>query len=350
MTTDQLPALIEFDPKEIANFPVADEAIAELAERYMPLTINGIDDKEGFAEVHAARMDMVRTRVAVENRRLEVGRLFTGGKKIVDDEAKRLIADMKQIEDHLQAEEDAVKEEKARIKAEEEAKRQAVIDARFDALTEVEAMVNPSAVAAMSDADFAELLAEKTEAHRQKKEQEAKEAAEHKAREEEEAAARAAEEKRLAEERAKLEAERKEQAAVLAAERKALEDKQRIIDEDRRRLAAEQADRERKAELEKAKAEAAERARLAEIERQKQEAEANARAETEEKARREREAQLRPDRQKIAAFADALDELFLPKLQDADLEKAAVQSIERCLCELRELAGGSEDDNPRKET
>ena len=47
-----------FQPPDVAvdarRFGIQDSAIAEMRELYMPLTIAGIDDKEGAEKVHAA--------------------------------------------------------------------------------------------------------------------------------------------------------------------------------------------------------------------------------------------------------------------------------------------------------
>lgn len=44
------------DLKLLVQFGVADAAIAELSEQYMPLRVEGLSDSKGLATVHAARM------------------------------------------------------------------------------------------------------------------------------------------------------------------------------------------------------------------------------------------------------------------------------------------------------
>ena len=64
-------ATLEVERPELAQFRRQDVAILEMAEQYMGLTINGLDDKEGFATVHEARMTVRNTRVTIEKKRKE---------------------------------------------------------------------------------------------------------------------------------------------------------------------------------------------------------------------------------------------------------------------------------------
>lgn len=116
---------------QLATFSPNDAAIAVMAEKYLPLKINGIDDAAGYSLVHKARMDVKAKRCAVETVRKELkADALEYGRK-VDAEAKRLTALLTPIEEHLTAEEDAYVAEKeriknaARLKAEAEAKAKA---------------------------------------------------------------------------------------------------------------------------------------------------------------------------------------------------------------------------------
>lgn len=307
VTIDTLPA--QFSPSN-------DAAIAVLAERYMPLKIQGPDDAAGFEEVHTARMAVKKTRLAIEARRKELKEDALKYGKAVDGEAKRLTAQLEPIEGHLQAEEDAYKEAKerkrnaARLAAEEEARKQA-------------------------------------------------EAA---------AAALKAEQERLATERAAMEAEKKrqqEEAARIAEEHRkaqeAIEQQRRELEEERQRLAWEDAKRQQAAALQKAQADAAtaakdaeardalakaeearrvaveqqaaaertaaEQRHAAEIEKARAEAAAQAKRETEERLERlQMEADMAQqdedeeppaeceftDRQKLETVADAIEAIQIP--------------------------------------
>lgn len=303
MTTD----LVKFEPTEAA--------IATLSQKYMPLKINGIDDKEGFALVHAARMDIKAKRVSVEKRRKELkADALEYGRK-VDAAAKKLFGLLEPIESHLTAEE-------ARIEAEKEEIRMAAV--------------------------------RKAEAE----ERVAKEAAEaeERARREAEAAAIKAEQEKLAQERAALEAEKArvmEEQAKIEAERRRIADeeaaRQRAIQEaeekERRRLAAieeaKQAEirrQQRETELAKAREEAAEKARIETEQRLAREAKAKAeadrkRAEAAEKRRKRQEA-LRPDKEKLLAVRDAVLAIVVPAMSGEAI--AAEHEIVRVLRDTAE--------------
>ena len=285
---------------ELAEWRKQDAAIAKMAEEYLPLKVNGLNDKKGLAIVHEARMIVKNTRIAVEKNRVELKADALEYGRAVDKEAKRLTLLLAPIEEHLDAEESAIAEERERIKraAEEERlktdeARKAKIKQRFDALQACGYQGDMMAVPEMEDAAFAKLLADaqvaKAEAERlaeeqrQQREAEAErlrkleaDAAAERARQEAAAAElRKAEETHLAAERAELDRQRKEQEAEAA------------------RLRAEQARIEqelqahaRAAELERARVEAAERARVETEQRLAREA---AEREAAEKARIARE-------------------------------------------------------------
>jgi colicin import membrane protein len=282
---------------ELVEFRKQDAAIAKLREQYMPLKINGMDDKEGFAKVHDARMIVKNTRVSVEKKRVELKADALAYGRAVDAEAKRLTELLSPIESHLEAEEDCIVQERERIKKEAERKRQAIIQNRVDQFMACGVVPNITDVAALTDEQFAESLAA---AQKAKEEREAAAEAQRKA-EAEAAEKRRQEEAALAEERAelaKIKAEQEAEAARLAAERRKIEE-------------AEAAKR-RAEELEQARKEAAERARVETEQRLAREAaEAKAEAEAEEAARIKAE-QERPQREKIAAIAFQVESIHVP--------------------------------------
>lgn len=311
---------------EFAEWRKQDAAIAEMREKFLPLTINGIDDKDGFKAVHDARMIVKNTRVAVEKKRKELKEDALAYGRAVDSEAKRLTAMLEPIESHLEAEESAVTEAKAKIQREAEEAKQRALQARMEALAEYGVYRPPAAVAALTPEEYAALLSQsKTAFDEAKAEAEAA------------AAKRKAEEEALAAERARLEEIQRQQKAEadrLAAEKKKLDDE---------RLA-----RERAAELEKAKAEAAEKARI-EAERKHAEQQAKEKAEAEAKAAREKAAAEvaeaaarkkeaeRPQREKLATVADKVDAIDVPEGPGADAVNA---ELERCAFQIRAIANG----------
>lgn len=305
---------------ELAEWRKQDAAIAKMADEYLPLKVNGIDDKKGLAVVHEARMVVKNTRVAVEKKRVELKADALAYGRAVDAEAKRLTGMLAPIEAHLEAEEAAVVRERERIKQAAEEARQSKIRKRLEALQSAGYQGDLMAVQTIDDATFDAVLAQATadkaerdrlaETERQKQEAET---ARLKQLEAEAAEKRRKEEAELAVERERLDKIRREQEAE--AER--LRAEQRKIEE------AEAAQR-RAAELEKARQEAAERARVEteqRIAREQAEAKAAAEreaarikteAEAEEAARLKAEAE-RPYREKLEALAMTVIQLPIPE-------------------------------------
>lgn len=279
--------------RELKRFSVSDSAIAKMAEDYLPLKINGVDDANGLKTVHKARMVVKGLRVEVEKTRKFLKEDSVKYGRAVDAEARRITALLEPIESHLEREEEAVviAKERAR-KAEEEAAR---------AKAEAEAK-------AIRDAEEARIRAQ-----------------------------REAEEARLKAEREKLDAER----AAMKAEQDRLDSIRREqqaeaakLEAERRRIADEESARQRAIEMEKAKAEAAENARIEtekRIAREAKEAEER-KAEQERRAAAEaaRIEEMRPDIDKVRGFGMALCAMDFPEVKS----ETGVAFMERVKSEL----------------
>lgn len=299
----------------VAAFSIADEKIAEWREEFMPLAITDINDSRTLQVVHDARMVIKNTRVAVEKKRKELKADALKYGQIVDGEARRITALLLPIEEHLAGEEDRVTFERERIRLEKAEVARAATQARVDALAAVSCVVSFTDAQLLTEDGFKAKLTEATEAHRIEQERLAAVEAERLRLQAEEDARRKAEAEKLAAERAELDrirAAQEAEAAKLAAER------QRIADEE--------ADRVRAAEVDKARLEAAEKARIETEQRLKREAdEAKARADAEAAERARLEA-LRPDREKLLAFAAAIEAVPPPAVSKESM-KAATQAI-----------------------
>jgi hypothetical protein len=181
----------------------------------------------------------------------------------------------------------------------------------------------------MGDDSFAVFLSGLEKAHNERLEAQRK--AEQERIEREKAEAEERERVRQENERLKAEAEARErqlaqERAKAEAERKAIEEKARKEREEAERKAAEErakqeailkAEREANAKLEaelKAKAEAEERAR--------KEAEAKAAAELKAKQEAERKAKAAPDKDKLMAFAERIDDVIIPGVSSPEAIKA----------------------------
>ena len=267
-----VPEMIE---KALATYSPSDAAIAELRANYMPLTVKDESDKEGYALVRAARLDIKEKRVVIEKCRvgLKEGALRYG--QAVDAEARRLTNLLTPIEAHLKQQEDIVALAVERRKAAEEAARLARLRDRMTTLRDagspllaedVNVMTDEAFNAALADAERAKatrIEAERVAAEQRRAESdrlaaeraeiEQQRAGQERVQREREAAAevvrqqQAAEAKRLADERAAIEAERaaqQRQADIKAAEERAAKQAR----EDAKREAERQAEAERQRE------------------------------------------------------------------------------------------------------
>ena len=236
----------------------------------------------------------------IEKRRVELKADALAFGRNVDAEAKRITVQLSAIEDPLKAQKDAVDNEKARIRQEEEAARIRALEAVIQANRERQ----EAALKAVRDAEEARLAAERIALDAER----AILAEERRKADEAAAVARKAEDERLRVERARLE-------QIEAAQR--LE--QDAIDADRRKVAAER-----------------EQAERAEFERQakiKAAAEAAKQAERDRLAAAEQRAKLdalKPDIEKVHAFATAIRALWLaaPKPRSKDAKAVIADAVE----------------------
>lgn len=352
---------------ELIKFPVADAAISELSAKFMPLKVADANDQQGLVAVHEARMTVKNLRVAVEKTRkeLKADALAYGNK--VDAEAKRLTALLTPIESHLEEQEAIVAREKERKRLEEEARKQAALQARMDALDACFTFANATQVAGMSDDEFAVLLGNAQQARAKKLADDAAAAAARKAEEERIAAERAELAKQKAEQEAEAARVRKEQEEKAAAERAELDKARKAQEAELKRQRDEQEARAKairdeqeaeqrrleserhQLELQRAKSEAAEKARVEteqRIARDKaaaEEAERRAKAEEELRlaaieAARVRAEALRPDREKLLKVADAIHAIDLPAVSDAAgaVQQEVMELMETCERKIRE--------------
>jgi len=327
----------------VTQYNVTDAAIEKMRKEYLPLKIVDIHDSAGIAQVHQARMEVKRTRVAVEKRRKELKRDALEWGRKVDAEAKRIFGLLEPIESHLKAEEEKVIREKERIKAEKERKEKERVDGIRQKISAIQGIILKAH--AMNSGQIAELIksldtqdepgeeefAEFTEEARQVR---AKTLADLGGLYEAKVAQERAEEERRKEE-ARLEKLRKEREA----EEHRLAEERRKLEEERARIEA-----ERRVEQERKERE----------EREKREAEERARKEAEEKARMEA---LRPDKEKLLKFADRIQGIEVPTVMSDEAKEISAQAkvrLDRIAEEIRNsvngLRPGEGCDSPGTET
>lgn len=363
--------------QELQKYNVTDAAIEKLRTDYMALTVKGVDDTTGYEIVKKARIDIKKRRVEVEKTRVQLKAESLEYGRRVDGEAKRITALLAPIEDHLTTQEKIVDDEKARIKAEAEAKEAARIEARAERLFGFGAsliggnysayglVIPQSLVKACTDEQFAQFVAQvqakkdaedarlkaeeaarkaeserlarvaaEQEAERQRLAAEAKKQAEEAARikAEQEAAQRKADEekervaKEQADREAKIKADQEAAERKIREEREALEaEKKRIADAEATRLKAIEDEKIRvenekrhQAELEQARKEAAEKAEKEAKEKAEREAAEKLEAERKAKEAAEKKAARQPDKVKLLAYADAIEAIPLPCMKTAE--------------------------------
>jgi septal ring factor EnvC (AmiA/AmiB activator) len=280
--------VVKFDP------PKAIEAVKNKVAPYAGLKITGMDDKEGYEKVRVAIGECVSTRtefVATCKAARDDANKYA---KFVIEQERIGVDEIEKVELALKAEKAKIDDEKARIKAEKEAKEAARVQALVDKLAAVGFAADPFDIAVMDAETFAKLLAAKTEEFR------------------------IAEEARVAAEaKAKADAEELEK---LRAEKAQME-------EERRKLEEEKAKIEREKELEAAKKEAAEKAAKETEERLKREAEAK--AESERLAKEKEEAERKAAEERLAkeqAYKDFLAKNGVTKESIQDGTHKVIQS------------------------
>lgn len=317
-------------PQEVTRieYPVAMSVIADLQQKYAGLTIEGINDKAGFTAVDEARREVKRLKVQVENRRKELkADALEYGRK-VDSAAKRLSEPLEALEKSLDSKQKAITDEVERLKREAEeklkAEKAAKLKARMSDLKSVECYLTPEEVEAVSDEDFATYLASKRQELDVRRENERTE----QLRRNEEAERQRQENERLTEERRKLDEEKAELEKAKQEQSDREAEAQRKIDEENERLLVVRTKARTEtlaaigvtnlpvggyAHLSDDQFETALSAKKVELEelKERERREADEKAQQEEAAR-VRAASLRPDREKLLAFANQLEDFRVP--------------------------------------
>lgn len=115
---------------ELQKFSPVTQAIASYKEKYLPLKIDGVKDKEGYKAVHEARIIVRDARTSVDKTRKSLTADARSFVDAVNEEAKRITAELAPIEEHLTAQETAIDEEIERIKQEEKQKEEQRVQGR----------------------------------------------------------------------------------------------------------------------------------------------------------------------------------------------------------------------------
>jgi len=273
--------------------------IAKLKDKYMPLEITDLEDKEQLDAVHEARMVMVKVRTTIEKERKAQKAAAIAYGNEVDADAKVLFAESNPIEEHLKIEEDKVINEKKRIEAEDRRMFTLLINGRVESLLKYNVVLPFDEVAGMDNTEFVAKLATAKEAY------EAEET--RKAEEEKERIARQAELDRQAELQAERDRKLQEKEDALKAQSAAFEKEKREVQEEK--------------DWAEFEAKAKENARI-QAEKNVEEALRGAKEKEEkEKAEAERRAALMPDKGKLFAWAEAVEKA-VPVVLDLNSKEA----------------------------
>ncbi len=318
----------------VQKYNITDAAIQAMKSEYMPLKVSGIEDKEGYETVRAARLVVKTKRCEVEKTRQELKEESIRYGRAVDAEAKRITALLVPIEEYLQSQEKIIDDEKKRIDKEKADKEIARVQLLVDELFKYGVVVNFQMVQEMTPEQYKERLDKAINDHNNKL-----------VKEKAEMEAKKAEQERLDKIKAEQEAEntrlmviRKEQEAkeaAIKAEQQKIIDQQKAIEDQKRKEAEEKV---RKEEIEKAQKVAAEKA--------VKDAEEKARIEKVEAERKEKERiaeerrleEIRPDKEKLLAFAHTLELIEPPILKDpkaVSITKDIRQSIKEICNKIR---------------
>jgi hypothetical protein len=276
------PVKLTFIETELKKFEteheITETSLIALAAKYRDLKVNGVDDKEGLKSVESARKELKNQRVKIEKASKGMRDSATKFQKAVIAREKDFVAIIEPEENRLEGIEDAIWQEKERLREEAEKKESDRIQNMLDQLAAVNYAIDFHILKGMTDEQFQEILQDAKRDYEENARLMAIELEKEKERVRLQEEAKRIEEAEIARVRAEQEKERK----ALEEERITfLAEKQRV-EEDSRAVAA-----ERKAIQDAKDAEEREKQRQVELEEARQEAVRKARIEADEKAERE---------------------------------------------------------------
>lgn len=241
----------------IEKFNPTKAELLTLAEKAKGLTIKGVEDKEGYQLVHKQRIELKNARVDITKIGKTLRAEAVSFQKAVIAKEKELVGIIEPIEADLQIKQDAIDEEKEKIK------RVELLPERHEKLLTVKGDVDDDILLGLDDTQFQDLFNQKhaeflEEKERKQQEEQAKIEAENKRIEDEkllqqvrkEAEVKAKEQGKKDAELAKFKAEQEKEEAVKAEREKAEAEKQAVVEEQERK---EREEKEEQAKLEKEK-------------------------------------------------------------------------------------------------
>lgn len=140
--------------EELKKFNVTDSALAELHEKFMPLAINGVDDKTSYLAVDCARKTVKGLRVDVEKKRKELKEESLSFGRAVDQEARRITEKLLVIEQSLAEKQKIIDDEKDAIAEKKRKEKADIMQKRIDKLNAVGSSINLEQISLMTADQF----------------------------------------------------------------------------------------------------------------------------------------------------------------------------------------------------
>lgn len=227
--------------KGLSAFNERKASLETLAQSAAEITINGIEDKEGYKNADAKRKELKQARVSITKEGKEMRSILTQvGKNIIEKE-NELTSIISGEEQRLADEQDKIDAEKERIKQEEIKRQEQILTDRIKVLADYGFQIDFGEIKAMDDETFTQ-YAEAAKTRFEKAESDRKEAERLEAEKAEtERLAKEAEAKKLADERAELEELRKKAAEAQRVIDEANRAKQDALDAETKRIDEEKA-------------------------------------------------------------------------------------------------------------
>lgn len=235
---------------DVEKFSPKKAELVKMADEYSALTIDGVDDKEGYEAVHKGRMELKKTRIEIQKTGKSLRSEAIAFQKAVLAKEKEFIEIIEPLEKSLEEKQNAIDDEKERIK------RISLLPARKERLERISLTMSDDEILSMDENQFNEYFNEQNAIYLEAKErrlQEEKDKLEKEKLEKE----RAEEISKEVKEEARLDYERKlqEQKEKFEREKREKEEEgKRAKEEDERKKEAEKrAEVEAKEKMEKDK-------------------------------------------------------------------------------------------------
>lgn len=130
----EIPTFDQLVRGELSKYDAVIPRVEELKANYMSLTIESMEDKDGYAKVKEALRHIVSKRNEIEEKRRELKADSLAFGRAVDARAKEITALISPIEEYLKSQKSRIDDEIESIRLKEEMEKQARLRSRHDAL------------------------------------------------------------------------------------------------------------------------------------------------------------------------------------------------------------------------